>query len=34
MKEAKIICGHVLDVLKEMPSESVDMVMTSPPYSQ
>jgi DNA modification methylase len=24
--------GHVLDVLKAMPDESVDMVMTSPPY--
>lgn len=24
--------GHVLDVLREMESESVDCVMTSPPY--
>ncbi len=24
--------GHVLNVLSEIPSESVDMVMTSPPY--
>ncbi len=28
----KIICGDCLEVMKEMPSESIDMVMTSPPY--
>jgi len=28
----KIICGHVLDVLKMLPEESVDTVVTSPPY--
>jgi len=28
----KIICGDSLSVMKEMPSESIDMVMTSPPY--
>ena|SRR3990167_11197187 len=28
----KIICGEVLEVLKTLPNESVDMVMTSPPY--
>jgi len=27
-----IICGHVLDVLKKLPDESVDAVITSPPY--
>jgi len=27
-----LYCGHILMVLKELPSESVDMVMTSPPY--
>ena len=27
-----IICGHVLDVLKKLPDESVDTVITSPPY--
>jgi site-specific DNA-methyltransferase (adenine-specific) len=27
-----IICGNVLDELKLFPSESVDMVITSPPY--
>lgn len=29
---AILYCGHVLDVLKDMPDESVDCVMTSPPY--
>ncbi|MHA1853777.1 MAG: DNA-methyltransferase, partial [Candidatus Heimdallarchaeaceae archaeon] len=28
----KIICGDALEVLKTFPSESIDMVMTSPPY--
>ena len=28
----QIINGHVLDVLKELPSESVHCVVTSPPY--
>ena len=28
----KIICGDCLDVLKTLPSESVDCIMTSPPY--
>lgn len=27
-----LYCGHVLDILKELPAESVDCVMTSPPY--
>ena len=27
-----IYCGHALDILKQMPAESVDMGMTSPPY--
>ena len=27
-----VYCGHALEVLKQMPSNSVDMVMTSPPY--
>jgi len=27
-----IICGHVLDVLKTLPNESIDCVVTSPPY--
>jgi len=28
----KIVCGDALDVLKRVPPEFVDMVMTSPPY--
>jgi len=28
----KIICGDCLEVMKEMPNESIDMVITSPPY--
>jgi len=28
----EIICGHVLDVLKTLPEESIDTVVTSPPY--
>ena len=29
----KIICGDCLDVMKKMPDESVDLVVTSPPYN-
>jgi hypothetical protein len=29
----KITCGDALRVLKTFPSASIDMVMTSPPYS-
>ncbi len=29
----KIICGDSLEVMREMPSESVDLVVTSPPYN-
>ena len=33
MKEVNtIICGDALEVLKTFPNESIDMVMTSPPY--
>ena len=28
----KIICDNTLDALRELPKESIDMVMTSPPY--
>jgi len=28
----KIICGDAIDVLKKIPSNSVDLVVTSPPY--
>lgn len=29
----KIICGDSLDVLKIIPNESIDLVVTSPPYN-
>ena len=29
----KLYLGDVLEVLKKMPSESVDMIFTSPPYN-
>lgn len=32
MPTHRIICGNTLEVLKEMESESVDCVVTSPPY--
>ena len=28
----KIHCGHVLDILRQMPSKMVDVCVTSPPY--
>lgn len=28
----KIICGNALKVLKEIPDESIDVIITSPPY--
>jgi DNA modification methylase len=28
----KIYCGHVLDVLRKFPDNSIDVVVTSPPY--
>ena len=28
----QIICGDVLKVLKQLPSDSIDCVITSPPY--
>lgn len=28
----KVICGDALSVLKTLPSESIDMAITSPPY--
>jgi len=28
----KLYCGNVLEVLKELPDESVDCICTSPPY--
>ena len=29
----KIICGNCLEVMKSMPDESIDLVVTSPPYN-
>jgi len=29
---ATVYCGHVLDVLRELPAESSDCIVTSPPY--
>jgi modification methylase len=29
----KIICGDTLEVMRQMPDESVDLVVTSPPYN-
>lgn len=29
----QVICADALETLKQMPSEFVDMVITSPPYS-
>ena len=28
----KILCGDSLAVLKQIPDESIDMCLTSPPY--
>ena len=30
----KVICGDVLEVLKEIPSNSIDLGITSPPYNK
>ena len=30
----KIICGDVLEILREIPSSSVDLGITSPPYNK
>ncbi len=29
----KIICGDAIEVMKQMPSESIDLIITSPPYN-
>jgi len=28
----KIICGNTLEILKKMPDNFVDVIITSPPY--
>ena len=30
----KILCGNAIEVMKAMPSDSVDLVVTSPPYDE
>lgn len=30
----KIICGDVLEVLRQIPSNSIDLGITSPPYNK
>ena len=29
----KIVCGSAVDVMKELPDSSVDLIITSPPYN-
>ena len=29
----KIVCGSAVDVMKELPDDSVDLIITSPPYN-
>src|SRR5438128_11144999 len=29
----KIVCGDILKVIKKIPDETVDLVVTSPPYN-
>ena len=29
----KFICGNTVDVMKQIPDRSVDLVVTSPPYN-
>src|SRR6266702_362201 len=29
----RIVCGDVLDVLRKLPDECIDLVVTSPPYN-
>lgn len=31
--ENKIICGDCIEVMKEIPDQSIDLVVTSPPYN-
>lgn len=30
----RVICGDVLEVLRDMPSGSIDLGITSPPYNK
>lgn len=29
----KIVCGSAIDVMKELPDSSIDLIITSPPYN-
>jgi modification methylase len=29
----KIICGDTIDIMKQIPDESIDLIVTSPPYN-
>ena len=29
----RMICGNCLDVMKNIPNESIDLIITSPPYN-
>lgn len=29
----RIICGDCLEVMKQLPDKSIDLVVTSPPYN-
>ena len=31
-RKGRLFCGDALEVLKKLPSECVDVVITSPPY--
>lgn len=31
--ENKIICGDCIDVMKDIPNQSIDLIVTSPPYN-
>jgi DNA modification methylase len=31
--ENKILCGDCLEVMKEIPNNSIDLIITSPPYN-
>jgi len=30
----QVICGDALEILREMPDESIDLGITSPPYNK
>ena len=34
IEDNKIVCGDCVEIMKQMPNEYVDMVLTSPPYDK